>query len=122
MSAPPSEAFSQAGACQADSGCERAACFQARVEATIGRNEIRRRANACGRHLTDVVQALCAWVRDRDISSGCLTVFAVDPHALRRPDHRGDPSWLAAPGFAFYALPISRRAASVCALEGRSHV
>jgi len=122
MSALPSEALSQAGACQSDSGCEREACFQARVEATIGHDEIRRRANACGRHLTDVVQALCAWVMDRDIASGWLTVFAVDPHALRPPDHRGGPSRQAVPGFPFYSLPISRRAGGIRALEGHSHV
>jgi len=121
MFASVSEPTTRLDTCEADSGCERVACFQARVEATAGHNEIRRRANACGRHLTDVVQALCAWVRDCNMSGGWLTVFAVDPHAMRPPDHRGEPTRQEDPGFPFYALPISRRA-GVCALEGRSHV
>jgi hypothetical protein len=122
MFAPLTEPTTRLHTCEADSGCERAACFQAHVEATAGHDEIRRRANACGRHLTDVVQALCTWVRDRDISSGWLTVFAVDPHALPPSDHRGDPSRQADPGFPFYALPISRRGAGICVLESCSHV
>ncbi|HUC23673.1 MAG TPA: hypothetical protein VMA73_13270 [Streptosporangiaceae bacterium] len=118
----PSEPAARRHTCEAGDGCEREACFQARVEATAGHNEIRRRAHACGRHLTDVVQALCAWVRNSDISNGCLTVFAVDPQALRLPHHRGDPSRHADPGFPFYALAISRRGAGICVVEGCSHV
>lgn len=102
MSVLPPDTVHQAGACQADSGCERVACFQALVEATAGHKEIGRRANACGRHLADVVQALSAWARDSVITEGWLTVLAVDPCALPRPDTPGGPPRPAENGFAFY--------------------
>ncbi len=85
--------------------CNRAAFFQARIEYPAGSEFIRRRANACSSHLVDVIQALRAWARARQLTRGSwLTVLAIDPYALPRLTAVG----VADPGFVFYSAPVTR--------------
>jgi hypothetical protein len=77
-------------ACQADSDCDRAPRFQARLEAADGTERVQRDAEACAAHLCDMVQALTAWARAVHLTEGKLTVLAVDmplddPWAQARP-------------------------------------
>jgi hypothetical protein len=65
--------------CQADSTCERPPRFQARLEAVNGMQPVRKNAEACAGHLTELVRALTAWARDHDLTDGQLTVLAIDP-------------------------------------------
>jgi len=86
--------------------CPRAAFFQVRVEWPRGHKHTRRRANACASHLVEVIELLRAWARDSHLTSGCLTVLAIDPYALPRLAALGIPE----PGFAFYSAPITATA------------
>jgi hypothetical protein len=101
MSAPaPNITPGEPTACSA---CTRAAFFQARVEWPPGKEQARRRANACAGHLVDVIQQLRDWARDSQLPGSWLTVLAIDPYALPRLAALGIPE----PGFAFYSAPIS---------------
>ena len=66
-------------ACQADKACERPPRFQARLESVNGTGPVRKNAEACAAHLTEMVQALTAWASDHDLTDGQLTVLAIDP-------------------------------------------
>lgn len=90
-----------AAACGA---CTRAASFQSRVEYQAGHEPIHRSANACSRHLAEVVQALHAWARASRLTGGTLTVLAIDPYDLPRLTALGVPD----PGFVFYSAPIGQ--------------
>ena len=64
--------------CQADHDCNRAPCFQARLEAaTAGRRPVRRRTELCAEHLGGTVQAMTAWARGQGLE-GKVTVLAID--------------------------------------------
>ena len=65
--------------CQADSTCGHPPRFQARLEAADGAQPVRRNAEACAGHLTDMVQALTTWARDHHLTEGQLTVLVIDP-------------------------------------------
>jgi len=70
--------------CQAGHPCDRVPCFQARLEATQGRDRVRRNACTCAGHLGDTVQALTVWARDRGLQ-GKVTVLAIDQPADGQP-------------------------------------
>jgi hypothetical protein len=78
--------------CQADRLCDRAPCFQARLEAA-GRRPVHRHAELCAEHLGYTVQALASWAREQGLE-GQVTVLAIDQPApgqagnLARPDDR----------------------------------
>jgi hypothetical protein len=98
--------------------CTRPAFFQVRIEYPAGPEFIRRRANACSGHLTDIIELLRSWARARELASGAwLTVLAIDPYALPRLAALG----IADPGFAFYSAPITQLGAAVHEGE-RQHV
>ncbi len=105
MSPSPSPAHPLA--CDADSQCLHAPCFQARLTATADRRKVRRQANACAGHVGNLVQALAAWARASDLTDGQLTVLAIDP-----ADHSPQPASGSVPqpaigyGFAFSTLPL----------------
>ncbi|MEP7023226.1 MAG: hypothetical protein ABJB47_05315 [Actinomycetota bacterium] len=63
--------------CQAGQACDRAPCFQARLEAVKGRRCVLQRAELCAEHLGGTVQALTDWAHDRGLE-GKLTVLAID--------------------------------------------
>jgi hypothetical protein len=65
--------------CQADSTCGHPPRFQARLEAMDGAQPVRRSAEACASHLTDMVQALTTWARHHHLTEGQLTVLVIDP-------------------------------------------
>jgi len=69
----------QLHACQAGRACERPPRFQARLEAVNGTQPVRKNAEACAAHLTDMVQALTTWARDHHLTEGQLTVLVIDP-------------------------------------------
>lgn len=66
--------------CQADQPCDRAPCFQARLQATAGSRRVHRQAELCAEHLGDTVQALAAWAREQGLE-GKVTVLAIDQPA-----------------------------------------
>jgi hypothetical protein len=99
--------------------CTRPAFFQARLEYPAGAEFIRRRANACSGHLTDIIELLRSWARDRELASGAwLTVLAIDPYALPRLAALG----IADPGLAFYSAPVTRLGAAAEYEEEGQHV
>jgi hypothetical protein len=93
--------------CQSNQGgrrCGRVPRFQAQLEAEAQPWQVRRSADACADHLGDVVQALTDWARDHDLTTGQVTVLAVDPAAgARQAACPGTPSLT---GFAFSTIPL----------------
>jgi|SRR5450755_1781917 hypothetical protein len=92
--------------CQAGQPCDRAPCFQARLEAAAGRRPVRRHAELCAEHLGDTVQALAAWARDQGLE-GKVTVLAIDqplPGQAPRPALPGDRDPC---GFAFGTILLN---------------
>lgn len=71
-------------ACQAGRCCDRAPCFQARLEAAAGDRLVRRHAELCAEHLGGTVHALTTWANDRGLR-GEVTVLAVDRPARDQP-------------------------------------
>jgi len=63
--------------CQAGRSCDRAPCFQARLEAAAGGRPVRRHAELCAEHLGGTVHALTTWANDRGLR-GEVTVLAID--------------------------------------------
>ena len=51
--------------CQAGRSCDRAPCFQARLEAAAGDRPVRKRTELCAEHLGGTVHALTTWAIDR---------------------------------------------------------
>lgn len=66
---------------QAARCCDRAPCFQARLEATAGRRPVRGQAEICAEHLGRTVQALAVWAREHSLE-GKVTVLAIDQRAI----------------------------------------
>jgi hypothetical protein len=67
-------------ACDADASCRHAACFQIQLEASQP-EQAYRQAVACAYHVADVIEALRAWARERDLAGGQLTILAIEPAA-----------------------------------------
>jgi hypothetical protein len=63
--------------CQAGRTCDRAPCFQARLEAAAGDRPVLRRTELCAEHLGGTVHALTTWANDRGLR-GQVTVLAID--------------------------------------------
>jgi hypothetical protein len=105
---PPGNRVSP-GACDADSECHHAPCFQVRLEASSGGQE-HRQANACAYHVADVIQALRAWAAEHGVIDGALTILAIEAAAGgRRPDGPDQPRGPDDPdlhGFAFSRIPL----------------
>jgi hypothetical protein len=72
-------------ACQAGGGCRRPPCFRLQLAGGRARG---RSAPACGVHLGEVARDLAAWARGRGLTTGQVTVLAIDP---RRPVWPGVP-------------------------------
>jgi hypothetical protein len=87
--------------CQADHDCERAPCFQARLEAVAGRRWIRTRTELCAQHLGGTVQALTTWARNQGLK-GEVTVLAIDLPAAGR----ATSAWSGS-GLAFGSIPVT---------------
>jgi hypothetical protein len=92
--------------CQADLRCDRAPCFQARLEAAVGHRPVRRHAELCAEHLGHTVQALATWAREQGLE-GKVTVLAIDPPAPVRADSLTRPDDLIHCGFAFGTILLS---------------
>jgi hypothetical protein len=98
--------YTPAVQCQAAGRCQRAPCFQARLEATAGCRQVRRHAELCADHLGDTVQALTAWARERGLE-GKVTVLAIDQPAAgqaKGPAPAGDRVLC---GFAFGTIVLN---------------
>jgi len=94
--------------CQADGICERPPRFQARLEAVNGTQPVRKDAEACAGHLTELVRVLTAWARDHDLTEGELTVLAIDPplsDSCRLAP--ADPDRLGMRGFVFSTIRLT---------------
>jgi hypothetical protein len=89
-----------AARCQADQPCDRAPCFQARLEATAERCLVRRHAELCVEHLGDAVQAMTAWARSQGLE-GKVTVLAIDQPPPGQAPSPALPGDRAPCGFAF---------------------
>jgi hypothetical protein len=87
--------------CQADPHCRSAPCFQARLEGTSGRSNIKTRTELCAEHLADTVRTLAAWAREQGLE-GEVTVLAVD---RPRPGQIW-PSW-GRNGLLFTTIPLT---------------
>jgi hypothetical protein len=94
--------------CQADPRCDRAPCFQVRVEAA-GRRPVRglvrRQAELCAEHL-GTAAALAAWAREQGLE-GQVTVLAIDQPAPGQADNLARPDDRVHCGFAFGAIPLN---------------
>jgi len=87
--------------CQAGQGCDRAPCFQARLEATTGRYRVHKRTDLCAEHLGAAIHAITAWARDQDLH-GEITVLAIE---VPEPG-RAAPAWSRSV-LAFATIPLS---------------
>jgi hypothetical protein len=87
--------------CQADPRCDRAPCFQVRLEADGGR-PVRRQAELCAEHL-GAAAALAAWARERGLR-GQVTVLAIEP--ARSRSGAAPPDGRVHCGFAFGTIPL----------------
>jgi hypothetical protein len=85
--------------------CGRVPCFQAQLEATAYPRHVRQSAGACADHLGDVVQALTDWARAHHLTTGQVTVLAVDP-AVGNRQPAGSAA-LALSSFAFSTIPLA---------------
>jgi hypothetical protein len=90
--------------CQADPRCDRAPCFQVRLE-TAGRRPVRRQAALCAEHL-GTAAALAAWAREQGLE-GQVTVLAIDQPSPGQDGHRARPADWMHRGFAFGTIPLS---------------
>ena len=90
--------------------CDRAPCFQARLEAAAGRRPVRRQAEICAEHLGRTVQALAVWAREHSLE-GKVTVLAIDQRAIdqraigQASSQAGLGDWVR--GFAFGTVLVS---------------
>jgi hypothetical protein len=95
----------RAHVCQADSACGFPARFQVRLEAVHGAQPVRENAEACARHLTDMVQALTTWAHGHHLTEGQLTVLAIDPpYSGSYLPVTADPDRPEMQGFAFTTI------------------
>ena len=90
--------------CQADPRCDRAPCFQVRLEAA-GRRPVRRQAELCAEHL-GTAAALAAWARERGLQ-GQVTVLAIDQRAAGPADRTARRDDWVPSGFAFGVIPLN---------------
>lgn len=90
--------------CQADRRCDRAPCFQVRLEAA-GRRPVRRQAELCAEHL-GAAAALAAWAREQGLE-GQVTVLAIDQPAPGQANHLARPDDRVHCGFAFGIIPLN---------------
>lgn len=65
--------------CQADPLCDRPLRFQADLEGRIGWHRVAESEQACAVHLGNAAQHLADWARTHQVTSGQVTVFAIDP-------------------------------------------
>jgi hypothetical protein len=72
-------------ACQAGGDCRRPPCFRLQLAGGRARG---RSTLACGIHLGEVARDLAAWAQGRGLTTGQVTVLAIDP---RRPTWPGGP-------------------------------
>jgi len=98
----------RAHACQVDSTCGRPPRFEARLEAVSGTQPVRKDAEACAGHLTEMVQNLTTWARGHHLTDGQLTVLAIDPpftgSCLLAPADHDRPEMR---GFAFSTIRLT---------------
>jgi hypothetical protein len=94
--------------CQADPRCGHPACFAARLGRLAGHDQDVRTLLACGRHLTDIVQALTA---EAGPAGGTVTVLAVDPAAWHLTDPVTSPPGQIPASVPFDVVRIERRRA-----------
>jgi hypothetical protein len=92
--------------CQTGRPCDRAPCFQARLEATAGGRRVHRQVELCSAHLGDTVQALAAWARAQGLE-GKVTVLAIDQPFPGQADHPVLPGGLDRCGFAFGTIMLN---------------
>jgi|SRR5450759_4953291 hypothetical protein len=92
--------------CQAGHPCNRAPCFQARLDAAAGRRQVRRHAEFCAEHLGDAVQALATWAREHGIE-GTVTVLVIDQPTAGQDDSPARPASHAPCGFAFATILLN---------------
>jgi hypothetical protein len=99
--------YSPAVECQVGHRCDRAPCFQVRMDAALGRRRVQRNAELCAEHLGDTVQALTAWARAQGLE-GKVTVLAIDqpvPGVADSPPFPGDRVRC---GFAFATIRLNQ--------------
>lgn len=92
--------------CQPGRPCDRAPCFQARLEAAAGGRLVRRHVELCAEHLGDTVQALAVWARAQGLE-GKVTVLAIDQPAPGQADRPVLPGDLGR-GFAFGTIFLNQ--------------
>jgi hypothetical protein len=86
--------------CQAGRRCDRAPCFQARLEAAAGCRAVSRNAELCAEHLGCTVQSLASWAREQGLE-GKVTVLVIDQPAGGLAASPGLPGDWVRRGFAF---------------------
>jgi hypothetical protein len=87
--------------CQADRGCDRTPCFQARLEA----DPVHQHAELCAEHL-GTVQAMAAWAREQGLE-GKVTVLAIEQAVPGHTPGPARPGAWAQCGFAFGTILLS---------------
>jgi hypothetical protein len=102
----PPEDHVPSAACDADSRCGHAACFQVQLEASQPQRAYRQ-ALACAYHVADVIEALRSWARDHDLAGGQLTILAIEPDpGVAGGRQAGGRETAALREFAFSTIPL----------------
>jgi hypothetical protein len=92
--------------CQSGRPCDRAPCFQVRLEGAAGRRPVRRHAEFCAEHLGCTVQALATCARAEGLE-GRVTVLVIDQSAAGQPMSPARPDEWLRRGFAFSTIMLN---------------
>jgi hypothetical protein len=96
--------------CHAGHPCAHVPCFQVLLEAPGRPQPARRNATACASHLGEVVCDLTTWAHEHGLTSGQVTVLAVDrPPVTGHAEDlagRADGGEPAQRGFAFFTIAL----------------
>ncbi|MBV9854338.1 MAG: hypothetical protein JOY82_07395 [Streptosporangiaceae bacterium] len=106
---PGPEPRRDGAACGAEEGCHHAVCFQVQLKAS-GPEPVLRRTDVCADHLGGMVQELSTWARERGLTGGRLTIFAVDPEESERVkgSGRAQATGRQPAAFPFAEIPLGR--------------
>jgi hypothetical protein len=102
-------ACTRSGTCQADATCHRPSRFQAQLDAAPGpgRARVHTDTEACTSHLACAIAAVTAWAQRQHLTSGHITVLALDPPPFgATPADPAPAAGYGAHGLAFSTIPL----------------
>jgi hypothetical protein len=95
--------------CQAEAECDSPPSFQARLDGARDEQQprVHVETDSCARHLGEMVVAMTKWANDHHLTSGDLTVLAIDPPNERNNLLTGPrQNWPQNKGFVFTTMRL----------------